>query len=461
SISVECMNCHNMYPAFDTTSLNKFLTVKTGIECERCHGAGGEHVKEKLAGIYVDTLKEIDYSIVNPANLSRDLQVELCQRCHMQGISILNEGKTFFDFKPGMKLNEVMNVFMPRYENDPPIFIMASHADRMKQSKCYLKSEMTCLTCHNPHVSVKFTSEDQFNSACKNCHTSPKVECKLSIAERQINNDNCSQCHMPVSETIDIPNVTVHDHRIQIPVTRNDKDAILKFVRLECMTTKNPDDLLMAKGYLQTFEGFSAQPFLLDSAKKYLDHIEERHSHDFVKTNIRYFFLSNNYNEVIQLTNEKIKIETETDAWTLYRIGESYYQTNDFVSAEKYFSKAVSFQKNNLEFLNKKGSVLMVMNKIDDAQKTFQYCFDLNPKFAPAVSNLGYTYFVKADFVYAEKLFDQALALDPDYEQALMNKVALFVVQRKNDEAKKYLQRVIKLNPQNEKAKAAMLQLAI
>src|SRR5207244_3066802 len=145
---------------------NKFITVKTGIECERCHGPGETHVNEKTRGILVDTSKYIDYSIVNPKKLQRDVQVELCQRCHLQGISVLNDGKTFFDFKPGQPLNTVMNVFMPRYKGGQEKFIMASHADRMKQSKCYLNSNMTCLTCHNPHISVKFTPENHFNDAC-------------------------------------------------------------------------------------------------------------------------------------------------------------------------------------------------------------------------------------------------------------------------------------------------------
>ncbi|MEI7802750.1 MAG: multiheme c-type cytochrome, partial [Bacteroidota bacterium] len=50
TISTECMNCHNMYPQFDFASENKFVSVKNGIECERCHGPGSIHVAEKLTG---------------------------------------------------------------------------------------------------------------------------------------------------------------------------------------------------------------------------------------------------------------------------------------------------------------------------------------------------------------------------------------------------------------------------
>ena len=77
TVSAECMTCHNMYPQFDASSDNKYLSVKTGIECERCHGPGSIHVQEKMAGILVDTAKEIDYSIVNPKNLHKSLHIEI------------------------------------------------------------------------------------------------------------------------------------------------------------------------------------------------------------------------------------------------------------------------------------------------------------------------------------------------------------------------------------------------
>ncbi|HYV94929.1 MAG TPA: tetratricopeptide repeat protein [Chitinophagales bacterium] len=497
TVSAECMNCHNMYPQFDAASENKFLSVKTGIECERCHGPGSIHVQEKMAGIIVETSKEIDYSIVNPKKLPRELQVELCQRCHLQGISVLNEGKTFFDFKPGMKLSEVENVFMPRYEGNPNRFIMASHADRMKQSKCYQNSDMTCLTCHNPHVSVTVTPPSTFNNACKSCHggehendsltkrtTFSKVEnfgkgastdCKLPMAERMKEDDNCYKCHMPVSETLDIPHVTVHDHRIHIPreppsgfatadgVSTADRvlldpdkqNAIMKFVKLECMTTKTPGDLLMAQGYLQTYEAYSQKSFLLDSAKKYLSRIPDQNDHDVMKARIRFFFLQNNYAAVTQLA-VNIKPSMETDGWTLYRVGESYYQSGDFANAYNYFAGASAIDSLNLEFLNKKGSAAMALGDMNVALQCFRRCVDENPKFAPAVNNLGYVYFLRKDSAYANSLFNKALALDPDYEQALMNKAALFLSQQNIEGARKYLQRVLSINPQNEKAKIAI-----
>ena len=90
----------------------------------------------------VDTSYEIDYSIVNPAKLPIDLQFDVCQRCHLQGTAVLNNDKDFYDFKPGQKLNEFIDVYLPKYENED-LFIMASHVERFKLSECYKSSEMT------------------------------------------------------------------------------------------------------------------------------------------------------------------------------------------------------------------------------------------------------------------------------------------------------------------------------
>jgi hypothetical protein len=195
-IGLECMSCHNSYPNFVLGSENKYNGVQEGINCERCHGPGSIHVAQRQTGSKIDTSKYIDYSIVNPAKLSIDRQFDICQRCHLQGNAVLKEGKSFFDFKPGMKLNDFMTVFLPKYENADDEFIMASHADRLKQSQCFIKSyesvtsthtgehtgssgtdklkpykdALTCVTCHNPHVSVRETNKEVFNEACKSCH---------------------------------------------------------------------------------------------------------------------------------------------------------------------------------------------------------------------------------------------------------------------------------------------------
>ena len=458
-ISNECMSCHNMYPQPDFTADNKFVSVKTGIECERCHGPGSIHVAEKLTGIIIDTSKQADRSIVNPRRLSVELQTELCERCHLQGISVLQEGKTFFDFKPGMMLNEVENVFMPRYTGGDNSFIMASHADRMKQSKCFIESKtMSCLTCHNPHISVKLTSIETLNDQCKSCHNTSEKSCTETVVNRSMQDDNCYYCHMPVSSTMDIPHVTVHDHRIQIPVSNVDAQGIKKFVGIECLTTKNPSSLLMAQGYLAMYESYISNSSLLDSAFSFLQKEKNTKPISYSKAMIQYYFLKKDYaNEISILKN--ISDTIKLDAWSNYRIGDAYMNQSLYDDAEKYFSYAVSQMPNQIEFINKLGVAQLNNGKTAGAIQTFEKIISLQPKFAPAYSNLAYIKMLNSDWENAMLLLEQSLALDPDYVDALMNQAAILLSTNNNQKAKKILQQVLILEPENLKAKAALKNL--
>lgn len=458
-LSSECLNCHNMYSDFDFSSENKFLTVAHGIECERCHGPGSLHVQEKTVGKIIDTSKFADRTIVNPKKLSMELQTEVCQRCHLQGISVLKEGKNFFDFRPGMKLSDVMDVFMPRYKGGKEQFIMASHVDRMKQSQCFIQSEkMTCITCHDPHVSVNVTPSATFNATCKNCHTSPEHSCKAPIEKRSVNNDNCFECHMPVSKTMDIPHVTIHDHKIQIPVSAKEKEKIQQFIGLECMTDKNPDALRMAQGYLTMYEAYVAKSFLLDSAYGFLNSISATASTGVKKEFIRYYFLKKDYADILPWA-KKITVTEPLDAWTYYRIGEGYFHSNDTKTAEQYFRKAVNKMNHVPDFKNKLAAAMLYNNKIEESRVLFEQVIKENPKYAPAFSNLSYLYLLKGNVVYAETLINQALALDPDYVEALMNKAAILITQNNKAGAKKIIRQVLQLEPQNSKAKVVLQQL--
>jgi len=76
-IEVECMSCHNAMPKLTEHSRNHYVDLPKGIDCERCHGPGELHVKEKSAGNIVDTSKEADRTIVNPKRLPWKRQIDV------------------------------------------------------------------------------------------------------------------------------------------------------------------------------------------------------------------------------------------------------------------------------------------------------------------------------------------------------------------------------------------------
>jgi len=494
-IGLECMSCHNGYPNFVLGSENKYTSIPNGIDCERCHGPGSIHVAQRQDGSKIDTSKYIDFSIVNPAKLSIDLQFDLCQRCHLQGNAVLKEGKSFYDYKPGQKLSDFISVFLPKYKNADEEFIMASHADRLKQSACFIKSyeqiknkntlkpykeAMTCITCHNPHVSVKETNKNVFNDACVNCHTGIKLKtCNepkvLSIFNKTSDlkfqkNVNCVSCHMPVSGSIDIPHVSVHDHYIRKPISQKEKNKIKTFVGLFSINENNPDRLTKARAYINQYEKFEQNISYLDSANFYLSDKTKQEVDKNLYALIQLNFISQNFNQLISyvttlgenyLMQYKLTHKTydNIDAWTCYRIGDAFYYLSNINKSILFLKQAVKLAPYNLEFRNKYASVLAANNQLNEAEIEFKFVLNEYPKNVSAYTNLGYIQLVKGFPAEAQRLYNLALKLDPDYEPLLLNLAGYFAFLKNYNQSKFYLEKIIKKNPNNVKAKQALQQL--
>lgn len=480
-IGLECMTCHNSLPQFVQGSENKYKAVPDGIGCERCHGPGQAHVEQKRRGEMIDTSRYVDFSIVNPGKLTVDLQFDVCQRCHLQGNAVLKENKSFFDFKPGMKLSEVMTVFVPRHKGDEDEFIMASHADRLKMSPCFKKTfkpdessggslrpykqSMTCVTCHNPHVSVKETGTEIFNKACRNCHEPEgKIKCSEDLSFRiKKNGDNCFSCHMPKSGTIDIPHVSTTDHYIRKPVTEKKKKELKEFLGLYAVNEKNPDRISKAKAYINQFEKFEAKAFLLDSAERYLrSGSREELFSDFTLL-IHHSYLKGNTKQIIQFVNKMGK-ETilkvicvkrswdNSHAWTLYRISEAYTEKGDIRNASDFLSAASILAPYNLDFLIKLGSLKVQQQDIKGARVLFEKVINENPEIPSPYVNIGYLDLIEGSPEKAEKNYRKALSLDPDHTQGLMNMAGLCIFRKDFPQAKIYLKRILKKDPENRQA---------
>ncbi|CAN5119609.1 hypothetical protein BH09BAC5_BH09BAC5_02130 [soil metagenome] len=494
-IGLECMSCHNTLPDFVKGSENKFTEIPNGISCERCHGPGSLHVAQKEAGNIVDTSKYIDYTIVNPGKLSPDLQFDVCQRCHLQGNAVLMPGKSFFDFRPGMKLSDYETVFMPKYKGAEDQFIMASHAERLKMSQCFIQTEakiknnssdqlrpykdaFTCVTCHNPHISVKETADEHFNDACKSCHGTGKSKLgKCSDSEKHLADakNNCVSCHIPRSGAIDIPHVSVHDHFIRKPVdpknAKAEVEGVKQFLGLYAVNDKNPAPLIIARGYLQQFEKFDHDPQLLDSAKKYLS----ENTTALVRSNfadlVHYYYLKNDFMGVKSVTdrcgrsfaNDSMLIHLSfdnADAWTAYRIGESFFKLGDPITAEYFYKKSVDLAPFVPDFRSKYALSLASQQKNFEARAQYQQVLDEYSDYVPALTNLGYLWLEEKDDVKAEMYYTKALSLNPDDEQALMNMAGLYIYRTQYPIAIKYIDKTLIVNPKNKQAIQLKLQLS-
>jgi Flp pilus assembly protein TadD len=490
-IELECISCHNGYPKIVEGSENKYTSVPTGIDCERCHGPGSRHVELKSKGVLVDTAVAVDYSIVNPSKLPVDLQLDICQRCHIQGNAVTAPGKSFFDFRPGMHLSDVMDVYMPVYKGQEDEHIMASHAERMKLSACFLRSSeksekngggssslrpyrnaMTCVTCHNPHVSVKETGIDSYNAACNSCHTghqgartsvaaSSKV-CSVEIALRKKSRDNCVACHMPKNNTIDIPHVTTTDHFIRRPVSPIYKREVKQFITLACINNADPGRYSKGVAFLNHYEKFVHDKTFLDSAATYLRTVDESESLQYFDALVRLAFLREDYAEVNRLSAENSRskygasskpVSSADRAWTCYRIAQSMEKTGRPADALSFYRSAVGLLPYQLAFRNKYAAALESSGNIEEAERQYLFLLKESPDDVTALVNYGYLLLSGRRALYeADSLYDLALSLDPDHVQALLNKTGTSVLKGDRKSAAGYLGRALKLDPANAQA---------
>ncbi len=472
-IEMECMSCHNAMPKAEEGSVNKFVSIPDGIDCERCHGPGSLHVQEKLKGIIVDTATQIDYTIVNPRKLPWELQIDVCQRCHLQGNAVLKEGKKFTDFRPGMVLSEYMEVYLPKYKDRDDEFIMASHAQRLQLSKCFLGSNqksnlkpdgkkgfetlaLTCITCHNPHVSVKETGKQIFNNACLKCHSDKA--CTEQPQQLKLANNDCVSCHMPRSGSIDIPHVSVHDHKIAIQVAKKELSKIKVFEGLYCVNKSNTSAIFKAAAYLNYYEKFDGERSALDSAKFFLRALNGVPS---IQLNIHKLYLQEDWSSIIRLVQTELKdINLITDAWTNYRIGQAFQNLGEFEKALSYVSKASELAKANLEFKNKRAILFIQKGDLQTANILLEESLNLNPKQVEPWVNLGFSYLQMGAIEKAFRSYEKALALDPDHPQALLNLAALYNLQGNKKLAAFQLKKILKRDPNNKEVKNLLKTLS-
>ena len=460
AIEVECMSCHNAMPGYVKGSDNRYDIVPHGIDCERCHGPGSVHVEEKKSGIVVNTKKEIDYSIVNPRKLPPDLQFDVCQRCHLQGIAVPRSATSSIDFRPGMRLGDHMDVYFPRYTDSLSQFIMASHPDRLRMSECRSPSSvlagqtepLPCIACHDPHVPIETLGRDHYNSACISCHSPPESDgCSESPDVRAAVADDCSSCHMPVVSSIDIPHVTITDHFIRVPDSvKGIVETEKSFVRLASLTTARPTEQQLGEGYLAYYEQFNNVQQFLDSAAVYLMRAQRNDpAGGMTRALVRMWYLQKDFENIAQL-GESGGLSNNEEAWTYYRVGEAYSNLERHDRARQYYGMAVDRAPDHLWFRTKLAASRVALGQPEAAIAIYDAVLADNPLFHHAYNNRGYAWVLVGDFAKAEGDFEKALSLDPDTKQALANLASLYFNTGRASAALELVDRLLVLEPDNQ-----------
>ena len=395
-INGECMTCHNSFSAHEKGTQNRFKKVALGIGCERCHGPGSEHIEEQLEN---DELVE-NPSIVNPKKLNRAEQLSVCQQCHIDGVSVINADENIESFRPGMLLSAHRTIYTtPEHLNHPEEFGIASHGVRLAKSECYTKSQMTCVSCHNPHEPQQGIGNEGYNKSCQNCHQSDEVTCSRPNEPKPMSGD-CVSCHLTKSGTSDIPHVTFTDHWIRKVIPKSAKsstpktiadakpDQIQTLVPIPetVLATQSEGESLLAEAiayfkYYETHQPLKGYlPLVVEKAQKGFaqgaDHYQAR------LALARALSLQELYDEAANAFEEGVK-KYPDDSFLWYWKSVNHLKQNKLPQALTAIEESIKLQPNLIEAHQKKAEILVGQQKKDEAIEILQGAIQKNPNGNP------------------------------------------------------------------------------
>lgn len=463
-----CMACHNNVPGSVPFAQGKYETVPHGIGCERCHGPGERHVEARLAN--PEPADSIDRTIVNPKHLPLDRRLDVCQQCHLNGaVSLLREGRDPFGFRPSQPLDDFIALFSEENDDAAGTINVISHADRMKQSACFLGTlgtprAMDCVTCHNPHEGFREEGADYFNTTCISCHALAPLQAQMpSEAMRQQHqaDANCFACHMPKVEAEDAPHASFTDHLIrvveaEVPVSPL-KPAAAHEVRLRPYFARDQESL---EG--RVYEGmayivYGQQNRDLDALRRGVAVLDEVLK-DTTTYGEGYFLYGLALRRVgreeagVAALERAVRLNPDIPE-RLNALAQAYeVARRDPVRIARLYQRALAIQPALAEVRVNYGRFLEAQGQIEDAQRQYQQAVEEQPWLAVAHFNLGTAYLRQGEAEKAEEAMHEAIRLNPDYAEARGNLGLLYVTQGRLEEAKAQFEAAVRAEPDNPTA---------
>lgn len=450
-----CMACHNDYTEAAPFASGKFSEIPEGIGCERCHGPGALHVSERLA--VPEPLSEVDPTIVNPAHLTLDRRLDVCQQCHLHTtVSVLKAGEGAFDYRPSHDLADFVAMYsVPEPEPDSEIGVI-SHADRMKQSACFIETvaiggSFECTTCHDPHQGFRASGPDYFNQTCLTCHAGAELAFLPSHPDVSA---NCVDCHMPRVEASEAPHSSFTDHKVRVVNSR--ELGVADSADNPAPGTLEPywpeDDGPVYRGMSLVILGRQrGDPYLLRRGADLLDSLAidgGLHGEAHFLRGLARLELGEARDALIGLTDA-----TRTDGDIPERLN-AFAQAleatgGDATVIEEAYSRALAVQPARADIWVNYGRFLESRGRVPEARDAYGEAVSQEPWLATASYNLGTAQARSGDLEAAKMSLLDAVELEPRDPQAWGNLGAVYGQLGQPDSTRFAFEQAVILAPDN------------
>jgi predicted CXXCH cytochrome family protein len=440
TVNHKCMFCHNAYPPVAPERARQGwdhdvqfpLQLPAGIDCQRCHGPGGQHVRAAAAA---ESTSRVRAAIVNPARLTGERQLDICMQCHLETTtsrlpeSYRRFGRGFYSYRPGQVLSEYIVHFdhAPGTGHDNK-FEIVSAAYRLRQSRCFISGEgkLTCTTCHNPHKAVSpATSASHYRARCFQCHSS-KDAAKHGLGAPGFSRSDCVSCHMPKRRTEDVVHVVMTDHQIQRRIPARDLLAPLR---------EKTDEEQIYRGEVVLYYPKTGLEAALRQVYLGIAQVKEKV----------------NLSVGLEMLKQALLQTNLQQAEPYFELAEAQAALGQKKAAEKSYLKALELDSTYVQAENNLGNLLAEFGRGNEALKHYRRALELDPKFPDVHLNLGLALRGLGDLPAAEDSFRNAIKADPLYAPGYRDLGSLLLVQGKIDVARSFLERSLAIEPADAK----------